>query len=162
PIPLPGGPSGLDARPNNTTCLATAQPNLGAVITSARAFPSLSFSNPVLMTQPPGDSSKWYVVEQRGVVKVFDNTNGVSATSTDPDLQSKVNFGGEAGLLGMAFDPAFATNGRVYLSYTADPTVNGSVLESRISRFTASGGVLNPGSEEILLTIAQPFTNHNG
>jgi len=116
----------------------------------------------VLLLQPPGDDTKWFVIEQGGLVKTFANADGASTVTTFIDLQDRVVSGGEAGLLGMAFDPDYATNGRVYLSYTADPTVSGSVLESRISRFTAASGVLNPASEEKLLTIPQPFTNHNG
>jgi len=163
PPPPGGGTGGLDARPDNTTCVATVQPSLGTAIDDAQVFPNLSFQSPVLMLQAPGDSTKWYIVEQRGVVKVFDNVNSTSSTATYIDLQGPVNNDtGEAGLLGMAFDPNFATNGRVYLSYTADPTSGSSVLESRISRFTASGGVLTPGSETILLRIAQPYANHNG
>src|SRR5262249_4090302 len=118
--------------------------------------------NLVLALQRPGDDSKWYALDQSGLVKVFDNVNNASTATNYIDITDRVNFGGEAGLLGMAFDPNFATNHRVYLSYTADPTASGAVLESRISRFTESGGVLNKASEEILLTIAQPFTNHNG
>jgi uncharacterized repeat protein (TIGR03806 family) len=164
PAPPPGGAQGgLDARPSNTTCLATAQPSLGTSIDDVRVFPALTFQSPVLMMQAPGDDSKWYVVEKRGVVKVFDNLSGASTAGNFIDLQARVNSTpSEAGLLGMAFDPNFATNGRVYLSYTANPTVTGSVLESRISRFTTSGGVLDPASEAILLTIPQPFENHNG
>ncbi len=157
-----GGQSGLDARPSNTTCLATTQPASGASVARTQVFPNLSFSNFVLLLQVPTDNTKWYAVDQSGIVKMFDNVNNTSTATNYVDITGRVNFGGEAGLLGMAFDPGFATNHRVYLSYTADPTVGGAVLESRISRFTESGGVLNPGSEEILLTIPQPFTNHNG
>jgi uncharacterized repeat protein (TIGR03806 family) len=164
PPGIPTGPSGLDTRPSNTTCVAPAQPTTGASVASSRVFPNVSFANLVLLLQAPGSNSKWYAVEQAGTVRVFDNVNNASNASTYIDLTGPVNFapGGENGLLGMAFDPDFATNHRVYLSYTADPTVGGSVLESRISRFTEAGGVLNPASEEILLTIPQPFTNHNG
>ncbi len=102
-------------------------------VTSTRVFPNLTFNSPVLLVQPPGDSSKWFVVEQGGIVKSFDNSNGTSSVSTFVDLTDRVVGGGEAGLLGMAFDPSYASNGRVYLSYTAAPTVSGSVLESRIS-----------------------------
>ncbi len=161
PPGIPSGPSGLDTRPSNASCVAPAQPNQGTSVASSQVFPNVSISNLVLLLQAPGDNSKWYALDQSGVVKVFDNVNTATATNY-VDITGRVNFGGEAGLLGMAFDPSFATNHRVYLSYTADPTVGGSVLESRISRFTESGGVLNPASEEILLTIAQPFTNHNG
>lgn len=161
--PPAGNESGLDTRPSNTSCLATAQPNLGTSVDHMRVFPNLAFQSPVLMLQAPDDDSKWYVVEKRGVVKVFDNIDGAATAGNFIDLQARVNSTpSEAGLLGMAFDPAYATNGRVYLSYTANPTVASSVLESRISRFTASSGVLDPASETILLTIAQPFENHNG
>ena len=153
--------SGLDARPSNTTCVATAQPNLGTSITVSGVFANLAFNSPVLMVQAPGDDSKWYVVEQPGSVRSFANIDSTSTLATFADIRDRVSFGGEAGLLGMAFDPQFATNGRVYLSYTANPVGSG-VLQSRISRFTMSGGVLDAGSEEVLLTIAQPFTNHNG
>jgi uncharacterized repeat protein (TIGR03806 family) len=160
PPPNPPLNSGLDSRPSNT-CVATVQPGGGTGIAVADAFPNLTFSSPVLMIQAPGDDTKWYVVEQPGVIRVFPNVDSTTMANVFVDLRDRVNCCGEAGLLGMAFDPAFATNGRVYLSYTADP-VGGGVLQSRISRFTMSGGVLDPASESILLTIAQPFTNHNG
>ncbi len=165
PSPSPPAPSptgGLDSRPSNTTCLATTQPGTGASAALTGVFANLTFSSPILMIQAPGDDSNWYVVEQAGVVRAFANDNSTSATTTFIDIRARVNSSSsEAGLLGMAFDPSFATNGRVYLSYTANPTGSG-VLESRISRFTRSGNVLDPGSEAILLRIAQPFTNHNG
>jgi uncharacterized repeat protein (TIGR03806 family) len=164
PPPTTPAPStgGLDARPSNTTCLATAQPGFAISVSSTRVFPNLMFQSPVLLLQAPGDDSQWYVVEQAGVVKSFANADSTTTTSNFIDLQASVSSGGEAGLLGMAFDPAYAANHRVYLSYTANPTVSGSVLESRISRFETAGSTLNPGSESILLTLAQPFTNHNG
>ncbi|MEP7243406.1 MAG: PQQ-dependent sugar dehydrogenase, partial [Gammaproteobacteria bacterium] len=164
PQPPAGGGStvGLDARPSNTTCLATDQPNLGTSIATTRVFPNLQFQSPLLMLQAPGDSSKWYLVEQRGVVKVINNVADPTTTTTFVDLQGRVNSSfSEGGLLGMAFDPSYATNGRVYLSYTHNPT-SGGVLESRISRFTLSGGVLDPASEQVLLTLGQPYENHNG
>ena len=155
--------SGLDSRPNNATCIAPNQPSVSTSVALTRVFPNLSFSQPILMLQAPSDSSRWYVVQQNGVVRMFDNVNNTTTASNFIDIQDRVNnTASEAGLLGMAFDPAYATNGRVYLSYTADPAAAGSVFQSRISRFTVSGGVLNPASEQILLTIAQPYENHNG
>jgi uncharacterized repeat protein (TIGR03806 family) len=151
--------SGLDARPSNTTCLApertTTSPSLGL----ERAFPSLSFSSPVGLMQAPGDASRWFVIEQSGVVRVFANSPTASTASTFIDIRDRVQDGGERGLLGMAFDPDFATNGRVYLSYTS----RGS-LRSILSRFrTLDGGqTLNPTTEEVLLSVPQPYENHNG
>ncbi len=109
-------------------------PGSGVSVSAQRVFPNLTFTSPVLLIQAPGDTSKWYVVEQAGVVKSFDNSNGASTTSTFIDLQSRVSSGGEAGLLGMAFDPSYASNGRVYLSHTAPPTVSGR--RARIADFT--------------------------
>lgn len=160
--PPSGVTGGLDSRPSNTTCLATPEPGFGVSVSSTRVFPNLTFTSPVLLLQPPGDDTKWYVVQQNGVVLTFANSIGTSASSTFVDLRDRVAAIGEGGLLGMAFDPDYATNNRVYLSYTANPTVSGSVLESRISRFDAAGGVLSPGSESVLLTLAQPYTNHKG
>jgi len=125
-----------------------------------RVFPNLSFTQPVALLQAPGDSLRWFVVEQAGRVRVFSNDPGASTFSTFVDITSRVTSGGEMGLLGMAFHPAFATNRRVYLSYTN--TTAGRV--SRISEFTSVDGglTLNPESERILLVINQPEENHKG
>ena len=162
PTPLDPAKSGLDSRPSNTTCLATNEPGFGVAVSSTRVFPNLSFDSPTLMLQAPGDDSKWYVLQKNGVVLTFASSDSTSSASTFVDLRDRVVPDGEGGLLGMAFDPNYATNQRVYLSYTAAPTASGSVLESRISRFQIAGSALNPGSESVLLTLAQPFTNHKG
>lgn len=159
PPPPPPPASGLDARPVNTTCIApdraTGQVSLGL----ERAFPSLSFTNPVALLQAPGDGSRWFVVEQAGRVMVFPNSPSAATAATFIDLRSRVLSGGEQGLLGMAFDPQFATNGRVYLSYTAD-----GPRRSVLSRFRSldGGQSLNAITEEVLLTVPQPYSNHNG
>lgn len=125
------------------------------------AFPALVFANPVAAHQPPGDRSRWFVVEQGGRVLLFPNDPGASATTVFADLRDRVVAGGELGLLGLAFHPGFGANGQVFLSYTGDP---GGALVSRVSRFRAAagGGALDAGSEEVLLTVDQPFSNHNG
>jgi glucose/arabinose dehydrogenase len=125
-----------------------------------RVFANLNFTQPVAMLQAPGDSSRWFVVEQAGSVRVFSNDPGANTSSTFIDISGRVAVGGEMGLLGMAFHPAFPTNRRVYLSYTN--TTAGRV--SRISEFTSADGglTLNPESERILLAINQPEENHKG
>jgi glucose/arabinose dehydrogenase len=126
----------------------------------ARVFPGLSFTQPVAMLQAPGDNSRWFVVEQAGRVRVFDNNSAASSFGTFVDIAGRVASGGEMGLLGMAFHPGFPTNARVYLSYTN--TTAGRV--SRVSEFTlaAGGSALDPNTERILLVVSQPETNHNG
>lgn len=151
-------PPGLEARVSNTTCLAHEPPATGIQLT--RKFPNLSLNQPLGLLQAPGDSTKWYVVEKAGRVMVFSNDNAVSVASAFIDISARVeSVPNEAGLLGMAFHPNFATNGEVFLSYTAQV---GSDLVSRISRFQGNASALDPGSEEILLSLTQPFSNHNG
>jgi glucose/arabinose dehydrogenase len=126
-----------------------------------RVFPNLSFSQPVSMKQAPGDSSRWYVVEQRGVVRVFDNDQTTNASSVFLDISARVNNDfSESGLLGMAFHPGFPSTPEVYLSYTG----GGGPLISTLSRFQLdnTGLALDPASEDVLLQITQPQSNHNG
>lgn len=127
-----------------------------------RVFTNLTFSSPVAMLQAPNDNSRWFVVEQAGVVWVFTNDPATSTVDTFVDVTGLVTSGGEMGLLGMAFHPAFPVNPHVYLSYTNDKTAAGRV--SRVSEFTlaAGGATLNPASERVLLVISQPETNHKG
>ncbi len=109
-------------------------------------------SRPVLVAAPPGDP-RLFVVEQGGDIEII---NG-GAILPRPFLDLPVTTGGERGLLGLAFHPQYSTNGRFYVNYTI-----GDV--SRISEFTVSSNpnLANAGSERVLLTVAQPFTNHKG
>jgi len=152
---------GLDARPSNTTCLAGAAPSSDTARLD-RVFPTLSFASPILALQAPGDSTRWFVVEQAGRVLSFPNvTSPAPITSTFIDIRANVASGGELGLLGMAFHPDFPTDRRVFLSYTAG--ASGSRV-SRVSSFlTMDGGLtLDAASERVLLTLNQPEDNHNG
>ena len=140
-----------------TSTTAAAPP----AIALERVFPALSFSQPVAMQQAPGDASRWFVVEQRGVIRVLANNDAAAATTVFIDISSLVGASdGERGLLNMAFDPDFATNGFVYLSYTR----SGSSVVSYVSRFTSTDGgqTLEPASELVVLTLPQPYNNHNG
>jgi glucose/arabinose dehydrogenase len=131
-------------------------------LTTERAFSNLpTFEKPVLMLQAPGNGSTWYVVEQVGRIRAFDNDATVASTRLFIDIVSSVRSGGEQGLLGMAFHPAYPADPRVYLSYTHESS---SGLESRIAEFLTrdAGQTLDPSSEEILLAIPQPARNHNG
>lgn len=127
----------------------------------APVFEALSFQQPVALLQAPGDDSRWFVLEQSGVVRVFDNDPAVADSDVFLDLSGVVTSGGERGLLGMAFHPDFAINGEVFLSYTGSPA---GTLTSFVSRFRSTDGglTLDPNSEEIVLQIVQDFGNHNG
>ncbi len=149
--------AGLDRRPSNVTCVAWARSTAQDSISLTR-FTSLTFDSPVAMLQAPQDDRHWYIVQQGGIVQRFDATAPTSATQF-VDLTSRVRSGGEMGLLGMAFHPAFPTDNRVFLSYTT-----GTPLVSRISAFrsTDNGATLDPSTETVLLTVNQPEENHNG
>jgi glucose/arabinose dehydrogenase len=142
---------------------STPMPPVGPVpnvdLNVVQAFPALQFAAPVLLLQAPADDSRWYVVEQDGLVRTFINDDAVSDSSIFIDIRSRVaspvdQAGGETGLLGMAFHPNYPTDPRLYLSYTA---LQQNQLISRISEFQ-----LDSTSERILLEVAQPESNHNG
>jgi glucose/arabinose dehydrogenase len=137
-------------------------PDTPARFAVERVFPNLRFISPVAMLQAPGDRTRWFVVEQGGEVRVFENNPTAAAGSSFIDIRTRVSTGGERGLLGMAFHPSFPLDPRVFLSYThLDPGIG---LVSRISSFTTPdvGLTLDPNSEQVLITIEQPEPNHNG
>jgi glucose/arabinose dehydrogenase len=124
------------------------------------AFPKLSFDMPVELTSPDNGTDRIFVVEQKGVIQVFHNNGSVPKSTIFLDIEKQVHYGGEAGLLGLAFHPDYKTNGYFYLNYTA-----GDPLETIISRFKVSAsnpGVADPKSETVLLKYHQPWDNHNG
>jgi len=125
-----------------------------------RVFPNLSFPYALAMMQAPGDNSRWFVVQQGGVVSVINSAT--QTASNFIDITSRREWAdSEEGLLGMAFHPNFPADPRAFLSYTAN--VSGQLV-SRISAFkTADGGqTLDPSTEQVILTLNQPESNHNG
>jgi glucose/arabinose dehydrogenase len=139
-------------------------PPPGAItVTTARVFDAVSMLAPVALMQAPADSSRWFVIEQQGVIRVFPNTPNANNADVDVfiDITARVTSGGERGLLGMAFHPDFGNgNFEVFLSYTR---MNGG-LESAISRYRSNdnGLTLDASMEDTILTIPQQFNNHNG
>ena len=129
-----------------------------------RVFPALSFTDPVDMLQAPDDSTRWFVVQRNGAVIVFPNNDAATPAQTSEFISIPVNAAGEGGLLGMAFHPDFPAVPQVFLSYTRSGPDAQHPLTSVISRFTSDVGGLTliPASEEEILTLDQPFTNHNG
>ena len=123
-----------------------------------RVFPALTFERPVLLTHAGDGSGLLYVVEQEGVIHRIDPTSP-ERTEVFLDIRSRVSRGGnEEGLLGLAFSPTFADNGRFYVYYSA-----ANPRRSVLSRFeTGANGLGDAGSEAVLLEVDQPFRNHNG
>jgi len=126
--------------------------------TLVNAYPNLAFSAAVFASGIPGDS-RLVVVEQRGVLKVFENEESEMDASVILDISGDIEFGGEQGLLGLAFDPDFQRNRHLYLHYSM---VN--PRRSVFSRMTWSdvSSPIDPASEQIILEVEQPYSNHNG
>jgi glucose/arabinose dehydrogenase len=126
-----------------------------------QAFPNLpNFSSPVDLQNADDCTNRLFVVEQGGIIKVFENRADVSNVKIFLNITDRVTSGGETGLLGLAFHPDYENNGYFYVNYTAP-----GPLRTVISRFQVSA--TNPdstdkSSELILFTQNQPFSNHNG
>ena len=121
------------------------------------------FSNPLDMQQPKDNSGRLFVVEQNGHIQII-QSDSTRAASTFLDVSTRNGFtsGGETGLLGLAFHPMYAQNRRFFVNYTR--TISGQ-LQSVIAEFTASASDPNftdANTENILFTVNQPFSNHNG
>src|SRR5215216_5559554 len=111
-------------------------------------------SNPTAMEIAP--DGRIFVCQQGGSLRVIEN--GVLLAT--PFVTLSVDANGERGLLGIAFDPNFASNNFLYVYYTVSTTPR----HNRLSRFTANGDVAVPGSETVILELDNltTATNHNG
>lgn len=111
-------------------------------------------ASPTAMAFAP--DGRLFVCEQGGALRVIQNGTLLGP----PFLTVSVNSSGERGLLGVAFDPAFATNNFIYIYYTTAS----SPIHNRVSRFTANGNVVVSGSEQVILDLdnLSGATNHNG
>jgi len=114
------------------------------------------FSQPVFVTAAPGDARRLFVVEQTGRIRVI--RDGVLLAQPFLDLSALVSAGGERGLLGLAFHPAYAANGWFFVNYTDRSG------DTRVVRYATSSNldVADPASALEILAVGQPYTNHNG
>ena len=117
------------------------------------------FSNPTELTHA-GDS-RMFLVQQGGGIKVINPNGSVNATNFLTITSAKISFSGnERGLLGLAFHPDFANNGYFYVNYTR--TGDGATTIERYTVSTNNPNVADASSGTVLLTVPQPFNNHNG
>ncbi|MBZ5538452.1 MAG: PQQ-dependent sugar dehydrogenase [Acidobacteriia bacterium] len=138
------------------TCLLV--PALCAAAVSIQLQPVLTgLSSPLYVTSAHDSSNRLFVVEQGGMIKVLQP--GASTPTVFLDISSRVVFGGEQGLLGLAFHPQFTMNPSFYVDYTRAGDGATVIAEYHVS---ATNPNLADPTETILLTIPQPFVNHNG
>ncbi|MGE5637562.1 MAG: PQQ-dependent sugar dehydrogenase [Chloroflexota bacterium] len=124
------------------------------------AFPNLTFNQPIGIYSAYDGTNRLFVVEQPGVIRVFNNSASAVSSSIFLDISTRVVFGGEQGLLGLAFHPNYATNGYFYVDYVVNNPLR--TVIARYSTSTINSNQAQSNSEFVLLEINQPFSNHKG
>src|SRR2546425_12556680 len=155
---LPGcgsSPTSLPTPSPSATCGAGAP--VAGTPTLATVLVARGLSSPLDLQFAPGDRSRIFVVEQPGRIRVI--RDGALVAAPFLDVSGRISTGGERGLLGLAFHPGYAQNGRFFVYYTdrnGDPTV---------AEFRGAPGTdgADAGSERTVISIPHPsFGNHNG
>ena len=126
----------------------------GAVSLSSVAT---GLSKPVLVTNAGDGSNRLFIVEQTGKIRIVDG--GVLLAQPFIDLSGEISTGGERGLLGLAFHPSYATNGRFYVDFTR---TNGDTVVNEYKVSVGNPNIANRSSARRIITIGQPYSNHNG
>lgn len=135
------------------------------LITPCAAAPQLTLivtglSKPVWAIATPSKPNHLYILEKDGVIRLLNLNTGKVQQQAFLDISAQIKIRmNEQGLLGMAFDPDFSSNGRYYLNYT---NLNGDTQIARFECDPKSAKVTIPGSEKTILSIDQPYKNHNG
>jgi glucose/arabinose dehydrogenase len=114
------------------------------------------FSEPLYVTAPPGDTSRLFVVEKGGLIRIVKDD-----VLAEPflDLSDSVSTGSEQGLLSLVFDPGFQRSGKFYVNFTDEDGT------TKVSQFSVRGD--DPDRADVnsrvdLLSVPQPYSNHNG
>ena len=141
--------------------LAVTMPTGHAALEAVRV--ATGFNTPLYVCAPPGDTTRIFVAEQHGKIKIINLPSGTVNATPFLDISSEVGQGQGPGILGMTFDPDYATNGHFYVSWTsADDGVFGSGI-SYVARYTVSAdpNVADPATEVRIISADQPDTDHN-
>ncbi len=111
---------------------------------------------PLLLTAPPRDDRRLFVVEKGGTIRIVED--GSLLATPFLDISSLVSDGSEQGLLGLAFHPDYDSNGRFFVNYTDEDG------DTQVVRYEVSSdrNVADPASAVPILSVDQPFANHNG
>ncbi|HET6349079.1 MAG TPA: PQQ-dependent sugar dehydrogenase [Candidatus Krumholzibacteria bacterium] len=126
------------------------------------AYPGLTFTFVTDIQRAVDGSNRMFVLEKAGTIRVFDNDYNATTSKVFLDISYKVRTYGEAGLLGLAFDPDYASNGTFYIFYSTKYPTHTIVSRMHVS---ADPDVADPASEEVLFDIPQPDPSgafHNG
>jgi glucose/arabinose dehydrogenase len=141
----------------NSLTASVAHAQTSEAPTLALGTPLRGFSSPVGIGHAGDGSGRLFVVEQGGRIRLV--RNGVIQPAPFLDISTRISAGGERGLLGLAFPQDYARKGYFYVNYT-NPA--GDTVISRFRRSASNADAADPASEQLILTVAQPFSNHNG
>ena len=145
------GCSGEDTQQNSQFPASTS-------LTLQLVTASLTF--PVFMTAAPNDRTRLFIVEKRGIIRIFDRNSSSLNQTAFLNLSGLISTVGERGLLGMAFDPDYDANHQFYVFYT---NIAGNIVIARYLRNATDPNLADSSSATPLLTVAHPnFSNHNG
>jgi glucose/arabinose dehydrogenase len=135
----------------------TQSPDAPELPTLAITSPIGGFTQPIGITHAGDGTNRIFVVEQGGRIRLI--KNGTLATTPFLNISPRISTGSERGLLGLAFPPNYAAKGYFYINYT---NTAGDTVIARYRRSSTDPDAADPASEQIIITIAQPFDNHNG
>ncbi len=133
-----------------------AKPPPANTTITLRPLVTQGLERPVLLTHAGDHRERLFIVEQAGKILIWEKKRLQSTPFLD--ISDRITFGGEQGLLGVAFHPQFPKNGRMFVNYSRKN--DGATV---ISEFQTSGALNQVTSKErIILVIPQPYSNHNG
>jgi len=159
--PSPTPPVGANPSPTATTSPPLPSPTSATVAKGSFTLKRVAsgLKSPVFVTNAGDGTNRLFIVEQPGRILVM--KDGQLLPKPFLDIRSRVAFGGERGLLGLAFHPDFEVNGVFVIDYTRN---SGHVGDTVIARYTAAPGsdVADASSAQTLMVVSQPQTNHNG
>ncbi len=141
--------------PTGVHTMAPVSVKLGIV----QAYPALTFEKPLYFIVAGDGTQDCFVVEQSGRIRIFTDRSDAANSAVFLDIRDRIDStAGEKGLLGLAFDPGYKNNGILYVNYTNQK----NTVISRFTRRKDNPREADPASEQVLLTFAQPYDNHNG
>ena len=147
----------LNNQPLFTTSHAAAAPSAQLDLSLELFGEGLSLPTGIINTGVPGDG-RLFVTQQGGQIRIL-TADGTLLSTPFLDITGKVSLFGENGLLGLAFDPDYDTNGYFYIYYTRLSDRNNVLARYRVS---GNANVADVASEAILLTVVEPKDGHNG
>jgi len=165
--PLVPGLAGIPPRTwtGATDCALPADPSASsATVGYEAAFVGAGLEQPMMLTHAHDDSGRLFVAERTGRLKVFPNQEPTPPATTFLDLSGVVELD-EGGLVGVAFHPDHANNGRFYTSYHSRTIFGDGLFWAILSEWQVSPtnpDEADPNSERILLAVEQPTTIHHG